>query len=154
MTAPVTEAAFLVRQSGELNLAPKVLVGGAQGFTFLQFMVAAGEDSESVFSVDLWGPRLPYAGAQKYFDDYVFRFLSSTNYYGAEAYASIQVIADALKRANIIDSPRSPACPARNRFANGVRTRPLRLGGEENSAELYTHFPRPVARRNVGNGMA
>ena len=62
-------------------------------------MVDAGGASESVFSVDLWGPRLPYAGAQKYFDDYVFRFLSSTNYYGAEAYACMQVIADALKRA-------------------------------------------------------
>ena len=63
MAAPATEAAFLVRQSKELNLAPKVFVGEcAQGFMFLQFMVAAGEASESVFSVDLWGPRLPYEG--------------------------------------------------------------------------------------------
>ncbi len=95
MTASAVDAAFLMRQSRELNLTPKVFVGAAQGFTFLQFMVNAGEASESVFSIDLWGPRLPYAGAQKYFDDYVLRFLSSTNYYGAQAYACMEVLADA-----------------------------------------------------------
>jgi branched-chain amino acid transport system substrate-binding protein len=99
MTASAVDAASLMRQSRELNLTPKVFVGAAQGFTFLQFMVYAGGASESVFSVDLWGPRLPYAGAQKYFDNYVFRYLSSTNYYGAQAYACMEVIADAFKRA-------------------------------------------------------
>ncbi len=93
------EGAFLVRQSQELNLTPKIFVGGAQVFTHLQFMLGAGVASDYVFSVNLWSPRLPYPGAQKYFDDYALRFLSSTNYYGAEAYACMQVIADALHRA-------------------------------------------------------
>ena len=88
-----------MRQSQELNLTPKVFVGGAQGFTLMQFTLAAGLASDNVFSIDLWSPRLPYVGARKYFYDYVFRFLSSTNYHGAQAYACMQVIADALKRA-------------------------------------------------------
>jgi len=98
MAAAAIEGANLVRQSQELNLTPKVFVGGAQIFTYLQFMLVAGGAADFVFSIDLWSPRLPYAGAQKYFDDYVIRFLSSTNYHGAEAYACMQVIADALDR--------------------------------------------------------
>jgi branched-chain amino acid transport system substrate-binding protein len=64
----------------------------------MQFTLAAGVTSDNVFSIDLWSPRLPYVGARKYFYNYVFRYLSSTNYHGAQAYACMQVIADALKR--------------------------------------------------------
>ncbi|MFA6222379.1 MAG: ABC transporter substrate-binding protein [Desulfomonilaceae bacterium] len=92
------EGALLMRQSQELNLTPKIFAGTAQGFTISQFMLVAGGASDHVFSVDLWSPRLPYAGAQKYFDDYVLRFLSSTDYHGAQAYACMQVIADAFNR--------------------------------------------------------
>ena len=98
MCSLAIEGALLMRQSQELNLTPKVFVGAAQGFTISQFMLAAGGASDYVYSIDLWSPMLPYAGAQKYFDDYVTRFLSSVNYHGAQAYACVQVIADALNR--------------------------------------------------------
>jgi branched-chain amino acid transport system substrate-binding protein len=104
MASSSIEGAVLVRQARELNLDPKLFVGAAQVFTLSQFMLVAGEAADYVFSIDLWNPRLPYTGAQKYFDDYVMRFLSFTNYHGAEAYASIQVIADALKRAKSFTS--------------------------------------------------
>jgi branched-chain amino acid transport system substrate-binding protein len=99
-----TEGAILLRQSRELGLSPKIFVGSADGFTIPDFALVASGAADYVFSFDLWSPRLPYAGALKYFDDYVLRFLSSTNYLGAEAYASIQVIADALKRAKSLTS--------------------------------------------------
>ncbi len=99
MSSSAIEGALLMRQSQELNLTPKVFVGGALGFTLMQFTLEAGLASDDVFSIDLWSPRLPYVGARKYFYDYVFRYLSSTNYHGAQAYACMQVIADALKRA-------------------------------------------------------
>lgn len=99
-----TEGAILLRQSRELDLSPKIFVGLADGFTIPDFVLVASGAADYVFSIDLWSPRLPYAGALKYFDDYVLRFLSSTNYLGAEAYASIQVIADALKRAKSLTS--------------------------------------------------
>jgi len=93
------EGALLMRQCRDLGLNPKLFVGAAEIFTLSQFMLAAGDSADFLFAIDLWNPRLPYPGAQRYFDDYVLRFLSSPNYHGAEAYASIQVIADALKRA-------------------------------------------------------
>lgn len=93
------EGALLLQQSRELELFPKIFVGVAQGFASPNFVLNAGENSDFVFSIELWGPRLPYPGAQEYFDNYVLRFLSSTNYHGAQAYASVQVIADAWKRA-------------------------------------------------------
>jgi branched-chain amino acid transport system substrate-binding protein len=99
-----TEGAILLRQSRELDLSPKLFVGLADGFTIPDFVLVASGAADYVFSIDLWSPRLPYAGALKYFDDYVLRFLSSTNYLGAEAYACIQVIADALKRAKSLTS--------------------------------------------------
>ena len=98
MSSLAIEGALLMRQSQELNLTPKVFVGAAQGFTISQFMLAAGGASDYVYSIDLWSPMLPYVGAQKYFDDYVSRFLSSVNYHGAQAYACVQVITDALNR--------------------------------------------------------
>jgi branched-chain amino acid transport system substrate-binding protein len=42
---------------------------------------------------------VPYKGAKEYFDKYVAKFKEPTEYHGAEAYACMYVIADALKRA-------------------------------------------------------
>lgn len=104
MSSSSTDGAVLLRQSRELNLSPKIFLGAADGFTIPDFALVASGAADYVFSIDLWSPRLPYAGALKYFDDYVLKFLSSTNYLGAQAYASIQVIADALKRAKSMDA--------------------------------------------------
>jgi len=99
IAASAIEGAILIRQCRDLDLNPNLFVGAAQVFTLSQFMLVAGGAADFVFSIDLWNPRLPYVGAQKYFDEYILRFLSFTNYHGAEAYASMQVIADAFKRA-------------------------------------------------------
>jgi branched-chain amino acid transport system substrate-binding protein len=80
-------------------LNPKLFVGGGAGFTLPGFAKNAGEASENVFSADLWGPKVPYPGAKEYFDKYLAKFGTPTEYHGAEAYASIYVVADALKRA-------------------------------------------------------
>jgi branched-chain amino acid transport system substrate-binding protein len=99
IAASSIEGSLLMRQARELDLSPKLFVGGAQVFTLLHFMMVAGGAADLLFSLDLWNPMLPYAGARGYFYDYAFRFLSVPNYHGAEAYASVQVIADALNRA-------------------------------------------------------
>jgi branched-chain amino acid transport system substrate-binding protein len=99
MISYVMDAALLMRQSKELDLNPKLFVGGGAGFTLPGFAKNTGEASENVFSADLWGPRVPYPGAQEYFDKYLAKFGTPTEYHGAEAYASIYVVADALKRA-------------------------------------------------------
>lgn len=98
MISYVMDAALLMRQSRELNFNPKLFVGGGAGFNLPDFAQRAGEAAEFVFSVDLWSPGLPYPGAKEYYENYRKKFGTSTEYHGAEAYSSIYVVADALKR--------------------------------------------------------
>jgi branched-chain amino acid transport system substrate-binding protein len=99
MISYVKEAALLVQQSKELGFKPKVFAGAAAGFTLPEFRKIAGEAAENVYSATLWTPQVLYPGAREYYSNYMKRFGSETEYHGAEAYASIYVVADALKRA-------------------------------------------------------
>jgi len=102
MVSYVREAALLVQQAQEIGFKPKLLAGAAAGFTLPEFRKLAGDAAEGVFSVTLWTPQVPYPGAKEYYDNYLKRFGSPTGYHGAEAYASIFVVADALKRAKAL----------------------------------------------------
>ena len=99
MISYVKEAALLVQQSKELGFKPKVFAGAAAGFTLPEFRKLAGDAAENVYSATLWTPQVLYPGAREYYSNYMKRFGSETEYHGAEAYASIYVVADALKRA-------------------------------------------------------
>jgi len=99
MISYVMDASLLMRQSKELDLSPKLFVGGGAGFTLPEFAENAGDAAENVFSATLWSPQVPYPGAKEYFENYRAKFKSVTEYHGAEAYASLYVVADALKRA-------------------------------------------------------
>jgi branched-chain amino acid transport system substrate-binding protein len=98
MISYVMDASLIMRHAMEIELNPKLFVGGGAGFTLPEFYQTAGKASEGVFSADLWLPILPYAGAMDYFKNYKKAFNKDTGYHGAEAYASMQVIADVLKR--------------------------------------------------------
>jgi len=99
MISYVMDAALLMKQSMELRLKPKLFVGGGAGFTLPEFQKNAGKAAEMVFSATLWYQTLKYPGAQEYYNKYVERYKSETEYHGAQAYAAAYVIADALKRA-------------------------------------------------------
>ncbi len=100
MISYIMDAALLMRQSKELNLNPKIFVGGAAGFTLPEFTKNAGNASDYVYSATLWTPSVPYPGAQAYYDRFVAKYNTPTEYHGAEAYSAMYVIADALKRAS------------------------------------------------------
>lgn len=99
MISYVMDASLIMRHAMEIDLNPKLFVGGGAGFTLPEFYRTAGKAAEGVFSADLWLPILPYQGAADYFKNYLKAFGKETGYHGAEAYASMQVIADVLKRA-------------------------------------------------------
>lgn len=105
MASYVVDAALLMKQSKELDFNAMLFVGSAAGFAIPDFARRAGSAAEFVFSADLWSPNLPYPGAKEYFDNYHKRFGKFASYHGAEAYASIQVMADALKRAPDTSTP-------------------------------------------------
>lgn len=99
MVSYIMDASLMMRQSMELRVTPKVFVGGAAGFTMPEFNKNAAKASEGVFSATLWYQTLPYPGAKEYFDSFMKKYNSETEYHGAEAYAAGFVIADVLKRA-------------------------------------------------------
>ena len=99
MISYVMDASLLMRQSMELDMNPKLFIGGAAGFTLPEFLQNAGKAAEGVFSADLWVPTLPYPGAMDYYNNYKKLYGKETEYHGAEAYAAMYVIADVLKRA-------------------------------------------------------
>lgn len=99
MISYIMDASLLIRQSKELNLNPKLFVGGAAGFTLPEFQKNAGNAANYVYSATLWTPSVPYPGAKAYYDKFMDKYNSPTEYHGAEAYSAMYVIADALRRA-------------------------------------------------------
>jgi len=99
MISYIMDASLLMRQAKQLNLSPKLFVGGAAGFTLPEFKKNARKASEFVYSATLWTPSVPYPGAKEYYDKFVAKYNSPTEYHGAEGYAAMYVIADTLKRA-------------------------------------------------------
>ncbi|MFZ5587116.1 MAG: ABC transporter substrate-binding protein [Thermodesulfobacteriota bacterium] len=103
MVSYVMDAGLLMRQSKELDINPKLFVGGGAGFTLPEFVKNAGPAAEFVYSATLWTETVPYPGAMDYYKKYKQKFGDETEYHGAEAYAGMYVVADALKRAKSID---------------------------------------------------
>ncbi|MDH3878919.1 MAG: ABC transporter substrate-binding protein, partial [Desulfobacterales bacterium] len=94
-------AALLVRQSRDLKLNPKLLVGGGNGFVQPDFATRAGQASDHVVCTANWTPTVPYRGAGTFNEKFIGRYKTPPEHYGAEAYAGITVIADALKRTKV-----------------------------------------------------
>ena len=102
MVSYVMDASLLMRQSKELRINPKMFVGGGAGFTLPEFAKSAGDAADGVFSATLWVETLPFPGAKEYFNNFKKKYGTETEYHGAEAYAAMYVVADALKRAKSI----------------------------------------------------
>jgi branched-chain amino acid transport system substrate-binding protein len=81
-----------------LRLRPRLFLGNPAGFTAYRFRDYAGNAANHVFSSTIWSPSVPYPGAREYYDMYNKKHQSPTDYHGAQAYAAMYVIADALKR--------------------------------------------------------
>ncbi|MBE0602382.1 MAG: ABC transporter substrate-binding protein [Deltaproteobacteria bacterium] len=105
MVSYVMDASLLMRQSKELGINPKMFVGGGAGFTLPEFAKSAGSASDFVYSATLWVDTLPFPGAKQYADNFRKKYGSETEYHGAEAYATMYVVADALKRAKSSSVP-------------------------------------------------
>jgi branched-chain amino acid transport system substrate-binding protein len=99
MVSYVMDAALLMAQCKELDINPKMFAGGGAGFTLPEFQLKAAAAADLVYSATLWSEDVPYKGAKEYYNKFKKKYNSETEYHGAEAYASMYVVADALKRA-------------------------------------------------------
>ena len=102
MNSSPTDASLIMQQTKMFNLNPKLFVGNASGYALPEFQRNAGEAAEYVYSHTRWTPSVPYPGAKDYFDRFVARYGTPPGYHGAQAYAAMTVIADALKRTDTL----------------------------------------------------
>ncbi|MBC8412836.1 MAG: ABC transporter substrate-binding protein [Nitrospira sp.] len=100
MVSYLMDASRLMNQSMELKMNPDLFIGGGGGFTMPEFRENTGKASEKVISSTLWHESLSIPGAREYYDKYLKKFNTRTEYHGAAAYAATYVIADVLKRAD------------------------------------------------------
>ncbi len=99
MVSYVMDAALLMRQIKELRIDAKLYAGGAAGFAIPEFIQSAKEASELVMTATLWSPQIAYPGAREFAEKYKKLYKDYPSYHGAEAYAALYVIKDALTRA-------------------------------------------------------
>jgi branched-chain amino acid transport system substrate-binding protein len=95
----ILDATLLMQQADDLNLHPSLFLGSAAGFALPEFNEYTGDASEYVCSAMIWSPSVPYPGAGSFYDRFVAKYDTYPGYHGAQAYAAMYVIADALKRA-------------------------------------------------------
>ncbi|MBW2518556.1 MAG: ABC transporter substrate-binding protein [Deltaproteobacteria bacterium] len=98
ITDDADSAALLVRQARALKLNPKLFVGEGNGFDQTDFISQAGEASNHIVATALWTPLVPHRGAGAFNQKFIERHKNPPGHAGAEAYAGVFVIADALKR--------------------------------------------------------
>jgi branched-chain amino acid transport system substrate-binding protein len=102
VTDDVSDAALLTRHSKELNLNPMLFAGSAIGFALPEFAKNAGIASNYVACMTQWTTSVPYPGAKEYHTKFKAKYDTAPTYHGAQAYAAIYVMADALKRTKIL----------------------------------------------------
>jgi len=95
----VMDAAMITKQMKELDFNVNLFVGGGAGYTMPEFKENAGSASEYVASTTLWVPNVAWPGASDYFNKYKQKYGKEPDYHGAQAYATMYIIADALSRA-------------------------------------------------------
>lgn len=103
-TSYVMDASMIVKQMKELDFNTKLFVGNGAGYTMPEFYQNAGAASDYVASTSLWVPTVPWPGASDYYNKYKQKYGKEPDYHGAQAYATMYVIADALGRAKDLTS--------------------------------------------------
>jgi branched-chain amino acid transport system substrate-binding protein len=103
MVSYLKDGVTLVKEIQKSKLK-SLLCGAAGGFTQEEFVKRAGNAANNLVTATLWSERALYPGAKEYFGRYVKLYSSEPDYHGAEAYSAVLVAANALRRAESLQS--------------------------------------------------
>ena len=104
MASYLNDAVQIMRQSKELEINPSLFIGLGGGFTLPQFGEQAFDAANYVYAVSVWNPSVPYAGSKEYYEKYLSRYHARPDFHGAEIYAGMQVVANAMDSAHKVDN--------------------------------------------------
>jgi len=89
---------MLMRCARETGLNPMAFLGGTTDFATKPFATAAGESAENVYAATPWVPSAPYPQARAFYEAFSNASTQPLDYHAAQAFASAEVIVDALRR--------------------------------------------------------
>ena len=93
------DGAIILNQAIDMGFQPGLYIGAAMGFADPIFRQNGREEADYLVTPVLWQQSLPFYGAQAYHAVYSERFNQTPDYHGAEAFASVQIMDQALKSA-------------------------------------------------------
>ncbi len=97
-------ATAAIRQIRAAGVSLKMLLGNRKGFGSSEFIASTGLEEEHIFVPVPWTPSVPYEGAMNYYMNFKKRFFFEPDYHGVQAFSGILVIADAIKRSDILST--------------------------------------------------
>jgi branched-chain amino acid transport system substrate-binding protein len=108
---------LITEQSKVIDLNPKVFYLGV-GVAFPAYRDKFGVATvEGIMGAGAWNPKLPYPGAKEYFDRHVKRWGTEPDRWGsAFAYASLQILEQAIEKVGSLDRKKIRDAIATNTF--------------------------------------
>ncbi|HWB45324.1 MAG TPA: amino acid ABC transporter substrate-binding protein [Hyphomicrobiaceae bacterium] len=97
------DSVAITRQMKELDVNPK-MYGVTVGGDLPEFYKLLDKTAEYVYGSSQWEDHLPYPGAKEFLASYRAMWKHEPSYHAAAAYGSCQVFAEAIRKANSLDS--------------------------------------------------
>ena len=118
VSALVREGALLLTQARTLGITATFI--GGSGFNDTTIIDRAGAAAEGLIVGTDWVPSVPSAVNLKFYDSYRATYRREPNRFAAQAYAGAQVIAEAVRRANLTGG--EDIAEQRSRIAAALKT--------------------------------
>ncbi|MGO8970084.1 MAG: ABC transporter substrate-binding protein [Myxococcaceae bacterium] len=93
------DATQLMKQARQVNLNPRVYTSAGTGFALPSFLSGAGKDAEYTLSGQQWMRESKWPGSKQFADTVKARWGEYPSYHAVQAYVSLKIVADAVKRA-------------------------------------------------------
>jgi branched-chain amino acid transport system substrate-binding protein len=97
----LADATLLMQQAKELDLNVKAFTAGGTGFSLPEFPENAKDAAEFTISVNQWTPDVAWTGTKEFTEAFMKKYDGrEPQYHSMQAYVSVYVAVDAMKRAN------------------------------------------------------
>jgi len=93
------DATQLMKQARQVSLNPRVYTSAGTGFALPLFLSGAGKDAEFTVSAQQWMRESKWPGSSQFAEAVKKRWGEYPSYHAVQAYVSLKIVADALKRA-------------------------------------------------------
>ena len=92
------DATQLMKQARQVDLNPRVYTAAGAGFVLPAFLRSAGKDAEYTVTVQQWTRGSEWPGSKQFADTVMARWGEYPSHFAAEAYVSLKLVADAIRR--------------------------------------------------------